>query len=295
MNSRIRTLHPIFFAIVIYGLTLFLPGSVFSQDANPRKPYFESLTRKLIADGFDRQQIDQVFSHQNVVFADDIVSRFFMHRESKLNYGQFLKAETIAKARTYMKENARDLAGAEQSYGVDKTVIVAILLVETRLGTFVGNSSIFNTLATMASLENNANRELVWRQNLQAEEITKEKYTQKALTKSKWAYSELKALLTYSRRENIHPVEINGSYAGAMGISQFMPSNALTIAVDGNKDGMVDLFTHADAIASVANYLKRYGWKPGITREQKYKAVMHYNHSSYYANTILDVADLLKG
>jgi membrane-bound lytic murein transglycosylase B len=91
------------------------------------------------------------------------------------------------------------------------------------------------------------------------------------------------------------PVNINGSYAGAMGICQFMPSNILTLAVDGDGNGSVDLFTHADAIASVANYLKKHGWKPGLNREQKFKAVYHYNHSKYYVNTVLDIAQLLKG
>ena len=91
------------------------------------------------------------------------------------------------------------------------------------------------------------------------------------------------------------PTTIKGSYAGAMGISQFMPSNIAPYAKDGNADGQVDLFVHADAISSVASYLKHYGWKPGISREQAFKVVYHYNHSKYYVNTILDIADKLKG
>ena len=52
---------------------------------------------------------------------------------------------------------------------------------------------------------------------------------------------------------------------------------------------------HADAIFSIASYLKHYGWKPGISREKAYKVVYHYNHSKYYVNTVLDIADKLKG
>ena len=65
--------------------------------------------------------------------------------------------------------------------------------------------------------------------------------------------------------------------------------------MDRNADGKIDLFVHADAISSIASYLKHYGWKLGISREKAYKVVYHYNHSKYYVNTILDVADRLKG
>jgi membrane-bound lytic murein transglycosylase B len=90
------------------------------------------------------------------------------------------------------------------------------------------------------------------------------------------------------------PAGINGSYAGALGIAQFMPSNIIAYAKDGNKDGRVDLHDHADAIASIASYLKHFGWKPGIDRKKAYKVVYQYNHSKYYVNIILKIADRLK-
>ena len=80
-----------------------------------------------------------------------------------------------------------------------------------------------------------------------------------------------------------------------MGISQFMPSNIIVYAKDGDKDGKVDLFTHADAIASVANYLKCHGWYPGIEGKKAFKVVWSYNHSDYYVKTIFKISDRLKG
>ncbi|MBW2644506.1 MAG: lytic murein transglycosylase [Deltaproteobacteria bacterium] len=115
-----------------------------------------------------------------------------------------------------------------------------------------------------------------------------------AQRKSKWAYNELKAFLTYTTREKIDPVRIYGSYAGAMGIAQFMPSNILAFAKDGNNDGHVNLFNHADAIISIANYLKHYGWYNGINKKGMYKAIYHYNHSRQYVDTVLEVAERLK-
>ncbi|MBU4316379.1 MAG: lytic murein transglycosylase [Proteobacteria bacterium] len=283
----------------LFTLLFLIPHfSLFSdepQNTGDPRLLFNHLEKKLITDGFDEQQIQLVFAHKNIAFADSIVSRYFMHLESKLNYGQFLKPENLQKARNYMEAHAKDLDTVESAYGVDKTVIVAILMVETRLGTYLGKSSIFNTLATMASLDHSENREVLWQDNLKNLNLARNDYEKKALKKAGWAYSELKALLTFAMREGVDPVDIIGSYAGAMGISQFMPSNALTLAVDGDGNGSVDLFTHGDAIASVANYLKKHGWKPGMNRDGKFKAVYHYNHSKYYVNTVLDMAKALKG
>ena len=101
--------------------------------------------------------------------------------------------------------------------------------------------------------------------------------------------------MKYTNREEMDPASIPGSYAGAMGIPQFMPSNIRTLAKDGNNDGRIDLFNHADAISSVANYLKHYGWRPGIDDKKAYKVLLRYNYSKYYANTIIKISKLLKG
>ena len=113
--------------------------------------------------------------------------------------------------------------------------------------------------------------------------------------KIKMAYKELKAFLKYTAKEKMDPIGINGSYAGAMGIAQFVPSNILAFAKDGDSDGHVDLFNHADAITSIANYLKHYGWHPGIGRKKAHKIIFLYNHSNYYVDTIFKISKLLKG
>ena len=125
--------------------------------------------------------------------------------------------------------------------------------------------------------------------------LSRKKFDKKAIKKAAWAYKELKALLSYTANENMNPLTIYGSYAGAIGISQFMPSNILAYAEDGDNNGTVDLYTHADAIASTANYLKNFGWKTDIDRKKAFKVIYKYNHSSYYVNTVLEISDLLKG
>jgi membrane-bound lytic murein transglycosylase B len=256
--------------------------------------YFGALQERLVEDGFDSETVQALYGVETVAFDHDGVSRYFVHQEGKLNYDQFTQKEPIQKARDYMGTHADIFERVSTDSGVDREVITAILLVETRLGSYVGKGSILNTLSTMASLKEPWVLEMFWDKVPPKRRLERAAFEKKAASKSEWAYKELKALLKYTDRESMATADIVGSYAGAMGIAQFMPSNALSLAVDGNKDGRVDLFDHSDAIASVANYLKRYGWKPDIDRDAAKKVVMHYNHSTYYANTVLKIMDLLK-
>ena len=64
--------------------------------------------------------------------------------------------------------------------------------------------------------------------------------------------------------------------------------------MDGNGDGRIDLFEDADAIHSIASYLKKHGWRPNQSRKGAFKVIYHYNHSKYYVNTILKIMDLLE-
>ncbi len=277
-------------------LILLLAGSSIPAVAADAPGPFDALEKRLISDGFDSARIQTIFASPDVSFEEGGVSAYFIHNESKLNYKQFTRIWNIASAKKYMKEHQEALAFAEKTFEVDKEVITAIILVETKLGTYLGNRSVINTLATLSAMTDEKPRQAIW-DNLPDDDrrMSRKKFEKKADRKSSWAYRELKAFLSYTEREGMNPTTIKGSYAGAMGISQFMPSNIAPYGKDGNADGQVDLFVHADAISSIASYLKHYGWKPGISREQAFKVVYHYNHSKYYVNTILDVADKLKG
>ncbi len=297
MKTLIPRAHDSFLPVLIVLLLLLssaLPRVVQAQEDVPRQE-FKNLMQRLVNDGFSQESIHKIFDDPKVAFDPKGVSLFFIHSESSLDYDQFLSKESISNAQAYMEKHQGDLDKAQEEYGVDKTIITAIILVETRLGTYVGNRPILNTLSTMAALAGKTERETLWNAISDSRRLTKDKFEQKADKKSEWAYRELKALLTFSKKESIDPSAITGSYAGAMGISQFMPSNALTLAKDGNRDGRVDLFTHADAIHSIANYLNHYGWEPAVTRQQAHKILYKYNHSNYYVDTLLKISDQLKG
>ncbi|MBF0302121.1 MAG: lytic murein transglycosylase, partial [Desulfamplus sp.] len=256
---------------------------------------FNAVKSRLVKDGFSTEYIDKIYSDPEISLELKGVSLFFVHSESRLNYEQFLSDSAIQRASNYIKKHEAELANAESIYGVDRTVITAIMLVETRLGTNLGSRNVINVLSTMSSLSDTAHRERLWNFLSKEKRITRNKFDKKADSKSEWAYNELKSLFKYSTREGINPVEIKGSYAGALGISQFMPSNALILAKDGDSDGKIDLFNHADAIHSIANYLKHHGWRPTLNREQAHKVLYRYNHSDPYVETLLKISDRLKG
>lgn len=146
----------------------------------------------------------------------------------------FLTSKRIADGKTFLKQHADLLAQAEQQYGVDRHIITAIIGVETFYGSRQGNYRVLDSLATLAF--DYPKRPLFWR--------------------------ELKAFFALTRDEQLDPSSIKGSYAGAMGYGQFIPTSYLSYAVDGDGDGKRDLWNNPqDAIFSVANYFKRHGWR----------------------------------
>ncbi|WP_028326172.1 lytic murein transglycosylase [Desulfatirhabdium butyrativorans] len=279
--------------ILIFLLLMMAP---FSGLLSAQEESFQKIMKRLQTDGFDAEKLQSLYAKPEVQFDPQTVSRFFMHSESRVDYSKFLSEPAIQQAKWYLFRHMNELESAENRLGVDKEVITAILLVETRLGNYLGDSSILNTLSSLAALQDNPGLQAqVWNAMPVERRISESLFNEKVSKRSKWAYDELKSLLRYASKEGIDPVSIRGSYAGALGIAQFMPSNILTYGIDGDGDGHVDLFVHSDAIASVANYLKQYGWKKGIDDGKAREVIFHYNHSQPYVDTILKVAQRLKG
>jgi len=147
----------------------------------------------------------------------------------------FLKQERIDQGVAFWNEYEALLLKAEKELGVDAQVIVGILGVETRFGRKTGGYRVVDALTTIVV-----------------------DYPRR----SKYFKKELRHVLLLAREEKINPLEFNGSYAGAMGKAQFMPSSYRSYAIDFDKDGHRDLIGNtADAIGSIANYLKIHGWK----------------------------------
>lgn len=146
----------------------------------------------------------------------------------------FLTEKRINQGKQFLVDNAELLEKAELEFGVPKEIIGAIIGVETFYGKRQGNYRVLDSLSTLAF--DYPKRSLFWR--------------------------ELKHFFVMSQEQQVNPGEVKGSYAGAMGYGQFIPSSYRRYAVDYDNDGLKDLWHNkADAIGSVANYFKRHGWK----------------------------------
>lgn len=209
-------------------------------------------------------------------------------------YAGILVQERLDEALQFYEANEALLSRMESKFGVPKEVAVGILTVETRLGTYLGSHKAFNALAGMAAV-----RDVATLQPYLDGELPKESkrtwLTKKIRVKSDWAYAELKALIDYAKDIGMHPVTLPGSIYGAIGISQFMPTNAVRFGVDGNGDGKVDLFTLEDAVYSLGNFMKYNGWrKTAMSERRKRKVLYRYNRSTTYVNTVLSIAAWLE-
>jgi len=177
---------------------------------------------------------------------------------------------------------------------VEKEVIIAILLVESRFGENVGKYRVIPTLASMALIDSPEHLQknyLILRDT--DPELSYEWIEGLAVRKARWAYHELKCFLKIIRYEEIDPLEVYGSYAGALGMAQFMPSSYLAYAVSKESFGRW-LFSKEEAIFSIGNYLKSHGWKKHLSIKKKKQILWYYNRSEPYIETILQVAKKIR-
>lgn len=209
------------------------------------------------------------------------------------NYAYYLKPWVLAWANEYAQANQESLQKAEARYGVPQDIIIALLLVETKLGTYLGKDKAFQVLASMAA-SNSLEAVKPYLKTVGSSQERADYAAASARDRGEWAYQELKALILHTQASGINPLSVPGSIYGAIGICQFMPTNALKYGVDGDGDGRVDLFRPQDAIPSIANYLVAHGWKAGLTYEGQRTVIYAYNHSDLYALAVMTVADKLR-
>ena len=154
----------------------------------------------------------------------------------------FLTGKRINEGVEFWQQNRELIASASKKYGVDEEAIVAIIGVETFYGRITGGYRTLDALVTLG---------FYYPDNLSSD-------------RSPFFSKELMHYLELAHEEGLPADEITGSYAGAMGMGQFMPSSYREYAVDFDGDGSRDLWrSTADVVGSVANYLHRHGWQPG--------------------------------
>ncbi|KFC06379.1 membrane-bound lytic murein transglycosylase B [Trabulsiella guamensis ATCC 49490] len=211
-------------------------------------PAAEQFIDKMVSKhGFNREQLHDILSQAKRL---DYVLRL-MDRQAPtaqlptgpngawLRYRkQFITPDNVQNGVAFWNQYQDALNRAWQVYGVPPEIIVGIIGVETRWGRIMGKTRILDALATLSF-----------------------NYPRRA----EYFSGELETFLLMARDEQDDPLDLKGSFAGAMGYGQFMPSSYKQYAVDFNGDGHINLWDPEDAIGSVANYFKQHGWVAGDT------------------------------
>jgi membrane-bound lytic murein transglycosylase B len=223
------------------AVTLLALGIAGSATAVPiaEHPPLRALIDDLVGkEGFERGQLEQLFAGAS--FQQSIIDAITRPAEKMPWYRYrpiFMTEQRIAGGVEFWRTHAQLLARAERETGVPASVITAIIGVETRYGAVTGRYRAVDALTTLAIA---------------------------GLPRSAFFGGELRHLLLLGREERLDLATLSGSYAGALGLPQFIPSSYRAYAVDFDADGRRDLLASpADAIGSVANYLARHGWQRG--------------------------------
>lgn len=188
--------------------------------------------------GFDAAEVEAWFAEGEYIARN--VESLAKPAETTKTFAEyrplFVSDETVENGKRFMTQQAQWLSLAEERTGVPAEVIAAIMGVETRYGNYLGVHRTFDSLATLAVTEGR---------------------------RADYFQRELINFLLISRDQSFDPLSVKGSYAGAMGYPQFMPSSYLAYADDLDGDGNIDIWNDpVDAIGSIARYLGEHGWRP---------------------------------
>ena len=214
---------------------------------NQWKAVTEFIDLMVARHGFDRAQLEATFDQARYIERSIQLIKPAPPGKSK-NWkayrARFVESVRINAGITFWDANLDALERAEKQFGVPAEIIVGLIGVETIYGRHTGNFRVMDVLTTLAFAYPD---------------------TPTRVARMDFFRTELENILLLSRDFSLDPFSFKGSYAGAIGLSQFMPSSMRSYAVDFDHDGKIDLQTSpADAIGSIANYLALHGWKKGL-------------------------------
>jgi len=224
--------------------------------------------QKLKENGLPDNQISKIFSDKRFVIQPEILRQ----RSNGIGYfsekfGLFA-GESISRGKKVLERRDGILQRVQNRFGVDKEILISIFRLETDLGECKYKYRVFNNLLTLAVIKNR---------------------------RSDFFDKELSCFVGIYRKNNWDMLDTMGSWAGAFGLFQFMPSSYINFAIDGNQDGKIDLFNFDDAVYSAANYLALNGWRRGQRMEDNGKVIFRYNRHSDYVDAVVLYAYALSG
>ena len=216
----------------------------------------------------------EAFSHSEIKIHPEIAERFAKPYEKKSwsDYRKIFVKETRIKAGAkFFSENNDLINKVSKKFGVDPFIIVTIAGIESNYGSHHSQFSVFNSLYT------------------QIHEMPR---------RSKWATKQLAEFLKYCFEDQLDPQLIGGSYAGAFGYGQFIPSSFNSYAIDFDEDGVREPYDWPDVLGSIANYLRLNGYRSNSKNYSKggdiWKSIYAYNHADNYVMAVLELTEEIR-
>lgn len=220
---------------------------------------------------------------------------------SQVDHHVLVTDEGAEASKKFLEENMKSFEIAQATFGVDPETIAALLWIETRHGNIQGRFHVPSVYASLVVSTTQRSRSYLMKEakRLRApasepsnDELQK-KIRERTSRKSLWAIEQLRALEKIYNDGSKDVAQLTGSFAGAFGIPQFIPSSYRQWAFTDREGEFPNLKDTHDAILSVANYLKKNGWDADL--ESKRKALYSYNNSRDYVEAILELGKNLKG
>ena len=279
-------------AITLVIVTVFTVNTVTSA---PGKEELKVAAKKAASKGVDSTFLASVIASEDASFVKKTVRINVTNYAYTPDYSNHYNAKAVKKVKSFLKEHDSLLTAVEKKHKVSKEVVASILWIESRCGKITGKYHVPSVYLSLVLAD-----EPEYVQQSYDKVVSDNKYTKKqkdsvkrlikkrAARKSKWAIKELKALQEIDKRGIMDVNALNGSWAGAFGYPQFLPSSYNRLAIDGNGDGLIDLYSFEDASHSIANYLSKNGWSTSTKKQRK--AVHSYNNSDAYVNAVFTLA-----
>lgn len=255
----------------------------------------EQAAQKAVSKGVDSTFLAEVVASSQASFVKKTVRINVTNYAYTPDYSGHYNSKAVKKVKAFLKEHDSLLTAVEKKHKVDKEVVASILWIESRCGKITGKYHVPSVYLSLVLADEPEYVQQSYDKvvsdntfNKRQKDSVKKLIEKRAKRKSKWAIKELKALEEINGRGIMDVNALNGSWAGAFGYPQFLPSSYNRLAVDGNGDGLIDLYSFEDASHSIANYLRKNGWS--TSKKKQRKAVHSYNNSDAYVNAVFTLA-----
>jgi membrane-bound lytic murein transglycosylase B len=226
-------------------------------------PRMQYVYDELVQQDYVSEDVEAILTDQRLILYPEI-SVSYKDPDWSIIENKLYADEYVSKGLSYIENNKGAFVASEQRFGIPQEFLAALIAMETDFGNHTGN---YTTVSALYS---------------RMEHGSEDRFISRA--------QQLIALASYCLDTGIDCYSVTGSYAGAIGIVQFLPSSLLVYGIDGNEDGIIDLSNPIDAIPSGANYLAKHGWAD----DPHYALTRYYGSSEGYPDIVSKYAELLR-